>query len=220
MSDALDRARAAAKRLKVFPLPSAVLLPGGALPLHIFEPRYRQLVEHALETDGVFAMAQVIPGQEGFLQSGMPALESMLCVGVISQHEKTDDGRYNIVLVGVARARVVRELPQTNGYREVEAEVLPDASFDESQEVQLRQAVLELVARLPQDVGQRIAQVTARAKGGMLADVVAAAIFDDAIQRYEILSELDVSTRVQVVTEELLLLVGQLRPRKPEGLMN
>jgi len=219
VSDALDRARAAAKRLKVFPLPSAVLLPGGALPLHIFEPRYRRLVEHSLETDGVFAMAQVIPGQEALI-AGTPALEEMLCVGVVSQHEKTDDGRYNLVLVGVARARLLRELPQTNAYREVEAEVLPDASFDESQEVHLRQAVLELVARLPQDVGQRIAQVTARAKGGMLADVVAAAIFDDAIQRYEILSELDVSTRVQVVTEELLLLVGQLRPRKPEGLMN
>ena len=220
MSDALDRARAAAKRLKVFPLPSAVLLPGGALPLHIFEPRYRQLVEHALETDGVFAMAQVIPGQEALLAAGTPALEEMLCVGVVSQHEQTDDGRYNLVLVGVARARLLRELPKTNAYREVEAEVLPDASFDEAHEVQLRQAVLELVARLPQEVGQRIAQVTARAKGGMLADVVAAAIFDDAIQRYEILSELDVSTRVQVVTEELLLLVGQLRPRKPEGLMN
>lgn len=219
MSEALDRVRAAAKRLKVFPLPSAVLLPGGALPLHIFEPRYRQLVAHALETDGVFAMAQVIPGQEPFL-AGAPALEPMLCAGVISQHEATQDGRYNLVLVGVARARLVRELPQTQAYREVEAEVLPDASFDESHEVQLRGAVLELVARLPPDVGQRIAQVTARAKGGMLADVVAAAIFDDAIQRYEILSEVDVSTRVQVVTEELLLLVGQLRPRKPEGLMN
>ena len=124
------------------------------------------------------------------------------------------------MLVGVARARLVRELPQTNEYREVEAEVLPDSSFDGPEESELRQAVLELVARLPQDVGQRIAQVTARAKGGMLADVVAAAIFDDAIQRYEILSELDVSSRVRVVTEELLLLVGQLRPRKPEGLMN
>ncbi len=218
MSDALDRVRAAAKRLKVFPLPSAVLLPGGALPLHIFEPRYRQLVAHALETDGVFAMAQVIPGQERLPTA--PGLEDMLCVGVISQHEQTEDGRYNLVLVGVARARLVRELPQTNEYREVEAEVLPDSSFDGSEETELRQAVLELVARLPQDVGQRIAQVTARAKGGMLADVVAAAIFDDAIQRYEILSELDVSSRVRVVTEELLLLVGQLRPRKPEGLMN
>jgi Lon protease-like protein len=217
MSDALDRVRAAAKRLKVFPLPSAVLLPGGAMPLHIFEPRYRQMMADALETDGVFAMAQVIPGQE---QLAVPALESMVCVGVVSQHELTDDGRYNVVLVGVARARVLRELPQSNGYREVEAEVMPDSSFDGPEETQLRQAVLELVARLPQDVGQRIAQVTARAKGGMLADVVAAAIFDDAIQRYEILSELDVSTRVQVVTEELLLLVGQLRPRKPEGLMN
>lgn len=218
MSDALDRVRAAAKRLKVFPLPSAVLLPGGALPLHIFEPRYRQLVAHALETDGVFAMAQVIPGQERLPTA--PGLEDMLCVGVISQHEQTEDGRYNLVLVGVARARLVRELPQTNEYREVEAEVLPDSSFDGPEETELRQAVLELVARLPQDVGQRIAQVTARAKGGMLADVVAAAIFDDAIQRYEILSELDVSSRVRVVTEELLLLVGQLRPRKPEGLMN
>ncbi len=219
MSDSLDRVRAAAKRLKVFPLPSAVLLPGGALPLHIFEPRYRQLVSDALNTDGVFAMAQVIPGQEPQL-AGRPVLEQMLCVGVVSQHEKTTEGRYNLVLVGVARARIVNELPQTEAYREVEAEVLPDSSFDGPQETQLRQAVLELVARLPPEAGERIAQVTARAKGGMLADVVAAAIFDDAIERFEILSETDVAMRVQVVTQELLLLVGQLRPRKPEGLMN
>ncbi len=219
MSEALDRVRAAAKRLKVFPLPSAVLLPGGALPLHIFEPRYRELVTHALATDGVFAMAQVIPGQESQL-AGTPELEEMLCVGVVSQHEKTDDGRYDLVLVGVARARLVRELPRTHLYREVEVEVLPDASFSGPEEDELRQAVLELVARLPQDVGQRIAQVTARAKGGLLADVVAAAIFEDAIQRYEILNEVDVATRIRVVTDELLLLVGHLRPPKPEGLLN
>ena len=67
MTTTLDAARGAVKRLKVFPLPPVVLLPGSAAPLHIFEPRYRELVKAALESDGIFAMAQVLPGQEALL---------------------------------------------------------------------------------------------------------------------------------------------------------
>jgi Lon protease-like protein len=219
MSEALDKAKAACKRLKVFPLPQVVLLPGAAVPLHIFEPRYRELVKDALATDGVFALAQVQPGQEPLL-AGAPTLEPMLCVGVIGPHEALEDGRYNLVLVGLTRARVVRELPREHLYREVEAELVEDGPVEEAAETNLRQAVVELVARVPLEVGQRVAQVTSRVSGGALADVVASTFMQDVPRRYEVLCETDAQQRVEVVTEELLMLVGQLKPRKPEHFMN
>lgn len=219
MSDALERARAAVKRLKVFPLPSVVLLPGSALPLHIFEQRYRDLVRDALASDGVFAMAWPLPGQEKQL-AGKPMLEPLLCVGVIGMHEPLDDGRYNLVVIGVSRARIVRELESTALYREVEAELLPDEALAGEEDEPLRQAIVELVARLPLEVGQRIAQVTARARGGALADLVAATVLQDTARRFEVLSELDVRERLRSVTEDTLDVVGRLKPRKREGLMN
>jgi len=215
----VDKVRAAAARLKVFPLPSVVLLPGTALPLHIFEARYRAMVEDALATDGVFAMAQVVPGQEGRL-SESPDLEPLLCAGVVGLHERLEDGRYNLVLVGAARARIKRELKRGRAWREVEAEVLVDGPAGQAEELQLRQAVYELMARVPSGVGQRLAQATARVTGGLLADVVGAAVFTDVIQRFELLSELDVTQRMRCVTDEVMELVARLKPVRPDGLLN
>lgn len=219
MESSLDKARAAAKRLKVFPLPSVVLLPGAAAPLHIFEPRYRELVKDALATDGLFAMAQVMPGQETLL-SGRPQLEEMLCIGSIGLNEALDDGRYNLVLVGLVRARLRHELPPTHLYREVEAELVEDEPIEPEDDASLRRAVVELVARLPTQVGQRVAQVASRVSGGALADVVASTFLQEPARRFEVLNETDVRVRMELVTEELLSLVGHLKPRKPEGLMN
>lgn len=219
MSDTLDKVRRAVKRLKVFPLPSVVLLPGAAAPLHIFEPRYRALVKDALESDGLIAMAQVMPGQET-LVAGKPQVEDMLCVGLIGMNEVLEDGRYNLVLIGVARARVRSELPSSQLYREFEAELVEDEEVDPEVDVNLRRAVVELVARLPTQVGQRVAQVASRVSGGALADVVASTFMQDAAKRFEVLNETDVRQRIEIVTEELLMLVGHLKPRKPEGLMN
>jgi Lon protease-like protein len=221
MSEALERARGAVARLKVFPLPAVVLLPGTALPLHIFEERYRELLRDALAQDRIFALAQVIPGQEDRLR-GRPALEAMLCVGSVAAHSQLEDGRSNLVLVGLARARILREHPQVKGYREVQAEVLEDPAvpLDDPDEVALQAAVVELMARLPTEVAERVAQVTARVRGGALADVVASTVLDDATRRYEVLSELDVRARMRSVAEETMLIVGSMRARRHEGLMN
>ncbi len=219
MGDALDRVRTALPKLKVFPLPPAVLLPGSALPLHIFEARYRQMVEDALATDGVFAMAQVKPGEEGRL-AHEPALEELLSVGVIAFHELLEDGRYDLVLAGVARARIVKEHARTKLYREVEAELVEDPHFAGPEEAELRGAVLDLLARVPIEVGERLGTVISRAQGGSLADVVAAAVISDAPTRYEILSTLDVAERLTVVTGEVLDVVGRLKPQKPDGFLN
>ncbi len=219
MTETLERARAAAKRLKVFPLPPVVLLPGSAAPLHIFEPRYREMVKDALATDSVFALAQVMPGQEALL-SGAPALEEMVCIGTIGMHEALEDGRSNLVLVGLVRARLKRELPSTHQYREFEAELVEDEAITDGADDALKNAVVDLVARVPTEVGKRIAQVASRVSGGALADVVASTFLQDPQRRFQVLNETDVAARLDIVTEELLSVIGSLKPRKPEGLMN
>ena len=111
-----------ATRLSIFPLPGAIVFPGLQLPLHIFEPRYRALVSDALVKDRRIAMIQPQGATEG------APLFAIGCVGKIDEVEALDDGRYNIVLEGEARFRLVRELEVTTPYRQVEGELLPNTS--------------------------------------------------------------------------------------------
>ena len=113
-------------RLSIFPLPGAVLYPGLQLPLHIFEPRYRALVSDALARDRRIAMIQprTSAGNMG-REDGAP-LFRIGCVGKIAQFEALDDGRYNLVLEGEARFRIVREIDAATQFRQVEAELLPE----------------------------------------------------------------------------------------------
>ena len=107
-------------RLSIFPLPGALLFPGLQLPLHIFEPRYRAMVSDALARDRRIAMIQPQAPVEG------APLFQVGCVGHIGEVEALDDGCFNIVLEGLARFRIVRELDVTTPFRQIEAELLAD----------------------------------------------------------------------------------------------
>ncbi len=108
------------KRLPIFPLTGAVLFPGMQLPLHIFEPRYRAMVGDALIRDRLIAMIQPRRSVEG------APLYEVGCVGRIGEIQAMDDGRYNLILEGTARFRLVRELEVTTAYRQVEAEIFAE----------------------------------------------------------------------------------------------
>lgn len=108
-------------RLSIFPLPGAILFPGLALPLHIFEPRYRALASDALARDRRIAMIQPQRGGDD------APLYTVGCVGRIGEVEAHEDGRYNLILEGETRFRVVRELDVTTPFRQVEAEPIEDA---------------------------------------------------------------------------------------------
>ena len=101
--------------IPVFPLPGALLLPRGQMPLNIFEPRYLAMVDDALRTDRLIGMIQ--PDGEGGGSPMAPKLYRVGCAGRISQFAETGDGRYLISLTGVARFRVVSEIAATTGYR-------------------------------------------------------------------------------------------------------
>src|SRR2546426_2231703 len=88
--------------LPLFPLPNVVLFPNVFLPLHIFEPRYRDMVALALATDRLIGMVLLRPGWEGNYE-GRPPVFPIGCSGVITHVERLDDGRYHLVLRGVDR---------------------------------------------------------------------------------------------------------------------
>lgn len=114
----------AATRLSIFPLSGAILFPGLHLPLHVFEPRYRALVGSALARDRRIAMIQPQSSEEG------APLFAIGCVGKIDEVEALDDGRYNIVLEGEARFRILRELDVSTPFRQIEAELLENPLYE------------------------------------------------------------------------------------------
>ncbi|WP_333839015.1 LON peptidase substrate-binding domain-containing protein [Novosphingobium sp.] len=107
-------------RLSIFPLSGALLFPGLQLPLHIFEPRYRAMVLDALARDRRIAMIQPQSPAEG------APLFQVGCLGKIDDVEALDDGRYNLLLTGISRFRVLRELEVKTAFRQVEAELIAD----------------------------------------------------------------------------------------------
>lgn len=109
-----------AERLSIFPLTGAILFPGLQLPLHIFEPRYRALVGDALVKDRRIAMIQPQRPTE------TAPLFEIGCIGRIGDVETMEDGRFNIILQGESRFRILKERDVTTPYRQIEAELIED----------------------------------------------------------------------------------------------
>ena len=130
------------QRISLFPLGGAVLYPGLQLPLHIFEPRYRALVSDALVRDRMIGMIQ--PREADVPGGGRATLYTIGCLGRITDVEALEDGRYNLLLEGLHRFRVLRELDVTTAFRQVEGE-----RIDEGEDVlaAVERAALEQEAR-------------------------------------------------------------------------
>src|SRR5262245_61534004 len=109
---------------RLFPLPSLVFFPHVVQGLHVFEPRYRQLMADSLASDRLFSLVLLKPGADA--DDGVPAIEDVACLGRITEFEKLPDGRYNLRLRGLARARILQELSTKKPYRTAKVELLPD----------------------------------------------------------------------------------------------
>jgi len=200
-----------ARPMPLFPLDSAVLLPQQVLPLHIFEPRYRQMVEHAIDASGQIAMA-VFDGDSWKQQyHGKPRLRPAVCLGQIVQHERLHDGRFNILLQGVCRARILKELPAEGErlYRlallePVGVEQVPDEAALAVTRQRLerllsegeltRMAAAEPILKYVQD--ESIPTLA-------LLELLSFAVVSDAKTRYRLLAEGDIATRAELVEDEL-----------------
>jgi len=114
----------------LFPLPNVVLFPHGLLPLHIFEPRYREMTEDALEGEQLIAMCRPQPGWERLPENVPPPLLPIMGLGRIIAHERLDDGRFVLVLRGLSRVRLVQEERVPLRYRVGKLELCHDTTPD------------------------------------------------------------------------------------------
>jgi Lon protease-like protein len=130
--------------IPIFPLPNVVLFPNVFLPLHIFEPRYRAMVADALKGDRIIGMTLLRPGFEADYD-GRPAVYETGCAGLITHSEPLPDGRYDIVLRGLEKFRIVDE-DTSQPYRLAQIEALPEATDDaERADIRARRQRLEAV---------------------------------------------------------------------------
>ena len=114
--------------IPLFPLPNVVLFPGVFLPLHVFEDRYRAMTRDALAGDRIIGISLLQPGFEADYD-GRPAVYAIGCAGVISHSEELPDGRFHIVLHGLARFRIAEEL-SGGEYRRARVEMLAESLSD------------------------------------------------------------------------------------------
>jgi len=111
--------------VRLFPLPNLVLFPHVLQPLHIFEPRYCEMLEDALAGDRLIAMAVLAPGWEKDYE-GRPPVRPVACLGQIATHVRLPDGRHNLLLAGVARVGLAAELSPTTSFRRAAGEIRLD----------------------------------------------------------------------------------------------
>ena len=181
-------------KVPIFPLHNVVLFPNAFLPLHIFEPRYREMTAGALEGEGLIAMAAFQPGWETEYY-GNPAVRGVVGIGKLLEHEKQPDGTYNIILYGVARARIVEEVSR-DPYRVAKVELLEDRPEQGRKYGRLRKLLLQFYNGILKKVLKGAsASPPADLPLGPLCDLLAALLAFDAPVKQALLEDLDVGSR-------------------------
>jgi Lon protease-like protein len=212
--DALDR-------LPIFPLPNCVLLPGGLLPLHVFEPRYRDMTRDCLGGSRVMAVARLRPDDDLALDGPgrheRPAVYSHCGLGRIIASEELPDGRFHILLRGVARVQIAEELAAEHAYRQVRAVLLDDQGSQRPDAV--RAGYLQLVSlcdrlALCLDKGgdQLRELVRGQPSAAETADVITAALVTDPDARQTLLETLDPADRLAHAISHVGRLLCELAP--------
>lgn len=194
--------------LPLFPLPNAQLFPGALLPLHVFEPRYRAMLPWCLEHERAIGIATLRPGYEADYH-GAPPVHEVLGVGLVIAAEELDDGRWNCIVRGVERARLVGELTTTQPFRL--GTVAPLASRPVDPEHPLVGRLHGLVAQIAEDnppARNALTLLVANTPDpGELCDVVSHNLVQDVAQRQALLEALDVAARLSLCCDALARLI-------------
>lgn len=197
---------------RLFPLPGLVFFPHAVQPLHIFEPRYRQMAADTLAGDRLIALVLLRPGWEENYDAA-PAVHPVACLGRVAVDQLLPDGRYNLVLRGLARVRIVEELTTDKRYRVVRVEVLADEPSDDVDELMtLRTALADLI--LPRVTeGPVRDQLRGLFKGelplGQLCDVLAFALPLPPEAKQQLLELPSVTCRARLLMEVFQALVEE-----------
>ena len=210
--DDSERVRQALAHLPIFPLPGAVLLPHGLVPLHIFEPRYRKMTRDCEEGLRALALAN-IPDDDA-AGAKPPRVLPVIGVGVLARVDRLPDGRFYLVLRGAGRARIAEELRSGEPYRLVRAELL-EPSLPLTPRIaqmadSLKRLVLALSAAQRTPELQALVQLAARARDpGDLADVVGGVLLQDPADRQAALEAVEILPRLELVTQAAAAALAQ-----------
>jgi len=193
---------------RLFPLPDLVMFPHVMQPLHIDEPRYRDLLNAALDSDGLIAMSMLAPGWESHYE-GRPAVLPHACLGKVVTHQRQDDGHYNVLLLGLRRIRIDCELSTERSYREAQVTLLEDYCYSENDAA--RQALqTELTEKFQDCLPQGQAAnpnveelLSAEIPLSVLTDLVSFAVPLDLKTKSQLLSESDVDRRAQMLVRAI-----------------
>jgi Lon protease-like protein len=142
--------------IPLFPLPNVVLFPGVFLPLHIFEARYRAMVQDVLGSDRIIGIVLLRPGWKNDYE-GRPPVYPIGCAGLVTHAVRLDDGRYNIILHGLSKFRIVQE-EEGRAYRVARIEPLAETLADRARLTmhERRQRLEELLATMIDAADQRL----------------------------------------------------------------
>jgi Lon protease-like protein len=194
----------------LFPLPGVVLFPHTIIPLHIFEPRYREMTADALAGERVLAIALLKPGWEPLYYTARAPIHQTVGVGHILESEQVAEGNYNVLLRGVGRALVLEELGE-RAYRRARVQPVETyCSADDTSAGELRSALFAAIRRNPGlDPGLRRQWLRLRDADvplNELADLLAAGVPGDAELRQCLLDEADALVRGQMLLEQIRVL--------------
>lgn len=189
---------------RLFPLPNFVLMPHVVKPLHVFEPRYREMTRDALAGDRLVALVLLKPDWESNYE-GAPELHNMACLARIINDQELPDGRLNILVRGECRMRLDEEVPSDKLYRMARGVLVPDD--DQRGETELRSMMEDAVGSWLEPGGPHVDQIKKLFNGGMslgaLCDVMTFAMPIRTEVKQALLEELDVEERVRLLAREL-----------------
>lgn len=187
-------------RVRLFPLPDLVLFPHAMQPLHIFEPRYCEMLSEALAGDHLIAMSTLTGGHAVSMVSE-PTIASTICLGRIISHAEVEEGRHNLLLVGVRRARIVHELDAGRPFRMAKVDVLDDIypPTGAKGRGQLKSELLEAFGEvIPASVNsqQNLHDLMAGQMGlGPITDIISYTLPFSVEEKLQLLGDADVDSR-------------------------
>lgn len=198
--------------LPVFPLPATVLFPGTALPLHVFEPRYRAMVEDAMADHRAIAIAMLHDDADPMDEHA--PIYPVACAGRIVHEERLSNGRYNILVHGLERVRLEEEFPLLRGYRRFRTHRLSTTDIDEAgpELARLHSCVLSLRDSVAQTDEQLVEVLKITSDPEQLADILSAVLVTDPHLRQELLACESLKVRLSVLVDavaEVMIRVGE-----------
>jgi ATP-dependent Lon protease len=204
--------------VRLFPLPNVVLFPHVVQPLHIFEPRYCEMLAEALATDQLIGMATLGEGWEATV-TGKPKIAPEICLGKIMSHSPTEDGRHNILLLGIRRGILMEERNTKKPFRLGVVKILTDRYSDETRDANehLKRELLDrfekLIFEVP-ELRQNLRELVEEFLNlGPVTDLIAFTAGIPLCDKLALLRE----PQVEVRATRLLRLLEDLRQKSDAG---